>query len=266
MTAIQSGIEFKGRIAVVTGAASGIGKACAELLAKEGAKVVVADVNIEAAMEVAQEIGGYAYAMNVSDDLEVERLAARIELELGAVSLLVNSAGVIQGAAVAPSELPMTTYDRVFQINLRGTYVTCKAFGSQMAKHGSGSILNIASISGMQSTPLHAYGPMKAAVIQLTENLATEWGRFGVRVNCVSPGPVLTPGLQQSVDAGQRNLQSMEESTAIGRMVLPEDVAFAVAFLLSDRAAAITGVNLPVDNGWLIAGSWSMFGGVRKVP
>jgi NAD(P)-dependent dehydrogenase (short-subunit alcohol dehydrogenase family) len=133
-----------------------------------------------------------------------------------------------------------------------------------MAQNRRGSILNLASIAGMRSTPLHAYGPMKAAVIRLTENLATEWGRSGVRVNCLSPGPVLTPALQQAIDQGQRDKARMEASAASGRIVAPLDVARAAAFLLSDDASAITGVNLPVDHGWLVANSWASFGGVRE--
>ena len=125
------------------------------------------------------------------------------------------------------------------------------------------AILNIASIAGMRSTPLHAYGPMKAAVIRLTENLATEWGRSGVRVNCISPGPVLTPALRLAIDQGQRDRRKMEHNMASGELVLPRDVALAAAFLLSDDARAITGVNLPVDHGWLVANSWASFGGVR---
>lgn len=255
--------RFKGRVAVITGGASGIGKSCAQLLAAEGAKVVIADINQASAEIVAREVGGWAYAVDVCSDRELASLVTRIEKDVGDVTALINAAGIIQGAAVPPAELPLETYDQVFNTNLRGTYVTCAAFGSRMALRRHGVILNIASISGMLSTPLHAYGPMKAAIIQLTQNLATEWGRSGVRVNCVSPGPVLTPALQTAIDKGQRDLGRMEQSTAIGRMVMPNEVAMAAAFLLSDDALAITGVNLPVDNGWLLAGSWSMFGGVR---
>ena len=265
MLTIKSDGRFKGRLALVTGGASGIGQACAELLAAEGAKVVIADVNIDRANEVAQIVGGYAFAIDVSDEVKVEKLAAQIEIELGVVTLLINSAGIVQGSAVPPSDLSMEIFDRIFQVNLRGTYNVCNTFGSRMTKYGAGSILNIASISGMLSTPLHAYGSLKAAVIQLTANLAAEWGQFGVRVNCISPGPVLTPAMQASVDAGLRSLSLMEQSTAIGKMVLPQDVALAAAFLLSEHASAITGVNLPVDNGWLLTGSWSMFGGVKRL-
>ncbi len=115
----------------------------------------------------------------------------------------------------------------------------------------------------MRSTPLHAYGPLKAAVIRLTENLAAEWGRSGVRVNCLSPGSVLTPAMQQAIDTGQRDRTRIEQSAATGRIVLPEEVAKVAAFLLSDDASAITGVNLPVDHGWLVANSWASFGGLR---
>ena len=105
---------------------------------------------------------------------------------------------------------------------------------------------------------------MKAAIIQLSENLATEWGRSGIRVNCLSPGPVLTPALQDAIDKGQRDRVRMESSSASGHLVMPQEVAMAAAFLLSDEASAITGVNLPVDHGWLVASSWTSFGGVRE--
>lgn len=104
---------------------------------------------------------------------------------------------------------------------------------------------------------------MKAAVIGLTENLAVEWGRCGVRVNCLSPGPVLTPALQDAIDKGQRDRVRMEDSTASGALVMPREVVLAAVFLLSDDACAITGVNLAVDHGWLVAHSWASFGGVR---
>ena len=257
---------FEGRIAVVTGGASGIGRSCAEVLAERGARVVVADIDATRAEAVAESVGGTAFLIDVGLSAGLEALAERIEREVGPADMLVNAAGIIQGEAVRPEELPIETYDRVFDVNLRGTYASCVAFGRRMAIRRSGAILNIASISGMRSTPLHAYGPMKAAVIQLTANLAAEWGRSGVRVNCLSPGPVLTPAMQDAIDKGLRDLARMEASVASGRMVMPREVALAAAFLLSDDASAITGVNLAVDHGWLVASSWTSFGGLRESP
>lgn len=255
--------RFAGRIAVVTGGASGIGRACAQLLLAEGATVAIADLDPAVVERVAADMGCHGYAIDIASATGVDALAQRIEHERGPVDMLVNSAGIIQGAAVAPQDIPMETYDRVFQVNLRGTYVACVAFGQRMARRHSGAILNIASIAAMRSTPLHAYGPMKAAVVGLTENLAAEWGRSGVRVNCLSPGPVLTPALQDAIDKGQRDPARMQDGTAAGQIVMPSQVAQAAAFLLSDDASAITGVNLPVDHGWLVANSWTSFGGVR---
>ena len=263
MQSLPSQARFHGQTAVVTGGGSGIGKACAEQLAREGATVVIADQNEDSARSVASAIGGRAYTVDVADPGAVEDFARRAEGEVGNIGVLINSAGILQGAAVPPEEISMATYDRVFAVNLRGTYASCVAFGRRMAMRGKGSILNIASISGIRSTPLHAYGPMKAAIIQLTENLATEWGRSGVRVNCLSPGAVLSPAMQLAIDKGQRDLVLLKETAAAGQVVMPAQVALAAAFLLSDDASAITGVNLPVDHGWLVANSWAMFGGVR---
>lgn len=259
----MSSARFAGRIAVVTGGASGIGQACAELLAAQGALVVIVDRDGDNATRVARAIDGAAYPFDLAQAELLDALAERIEAEVGPVDLLVNAAGIIQGDAVRPEALSLETYDRVFAINLRGTYASCAAFGTRMALRRCGAIVNLGSISGMRSTPLHAYGPMKAAIIHLTENLAAEWGRSGVRVNCLSPGPVLTPAIQQAIDLGQRDLAVMAGSSASGKITLPQEVAQAAAFLLSDEASAITGANLPVDHGWLVAGSWSTFGGVR---
>ena len=255
---------MQGRIAVVTGGASGIGLACAGLLAERGATVVIADRDLAGAQRAATDCGGQAYAVDVGIAPELEALAERVEREVGPVAMLLNAAGIIQGAMLRPEEIALETYERLFHINLLGTHAACAAFGSRMAARRHGSILNVASISGMRSTPLHAYGPLKAAVIQLTANLAAEWGRSGVRVNCLSPGPVLTPAMQDAIDQGLRDKARMEASAASGRIVTPLEVAKAAAFLLSDEASAITGVNLPVDHGWLVASSWASFGGVRE--
>jgi NAD(P)-dependent dehydrogenase (short-subunit alcohol dehydrogenase family) len=132
-----------------------------------------------------------------------------------------------------------------------------------MAERGAGAIVNIASITAMRSVPLHAYAPAKAAVVASTECLAAEWGRSGVRVNAVSPGYTLTERVAAQIAAGHRDPQAICRNSAIPRLVRPEEVADAVLFLLSERASAITGVNLPVDCGWLLAPSWDTYGGPR---
>jgi NAD(P)-dependent dehydrogenase (short-subunit alcohol dehydrogenase family) len=249
-------------VAVVTGGASGIGAACCRELAKRGWTVVVADIDEAAAARVAGEVGGAAYRVDVGDDSSIEDLAQRVEAGAGPVAALVNSAGVIQ-MPLPPEDLPLQAWDNVVRIDQRGTYLASIAFGRRMAQRGRGAIVNIASIAGMRSMPLHAYAPAKAAVIAITECLAAEWGRSGVRVNAVSPGYTRTPALQTAIDRGQRDVTSLKENSALGRLVEPEEIARAVAFLVSDDSDAITGINLPVDAGWLIATSWHTYGGLR---
>ena len=248
-------------VAVVTGGASGIGAACCRELARRGYKVAVADIDQPGAAGVASATGGAAFALDVTDAAGVDDMAGRIERALGPVDVLVNSAGVIQ-VPLPPETLPLLSWDQVVRVDQRGTYVACLAFGRRMAARGRGAIVNIASIAGMRSMPLHAYAPAKAAVISMTECLAAEWGRSGVRVNAVSPGYTRTPALQAAIDRGQRDVTALEENTALGRMVEPEEIAKAVAFLASADAAAITGANLPVDAGWLVAPSWRTYKGI----
>jgi len=253
--------EMNGSVAVVTGGASGIGEASARLLAGRGTQVAIVDVAEERGRDVAEAIGGAFFRASVLDEDEIEAAAQQIEDQLGPADILVTSAGIAQSPR-PPEELAMKTWDRVVDTDLRGTYLSCVAFGRRMALRGRGSIVTIASITGMRATPLHAYGPAKAAVISLTAGLAAEWGRSGVRVNAVSPGYTLTPPMQWAIDNGRRDPTLMEENSALGRLVAPEEVARAVAFLASEDASAITGVNLPVDAGWLTAGPHHTYGGL----
>jgi len=255
-------VKSGARIAVVTGGASGIGAACCRELAKRGWTVVVADIDEAAAARIAKEVGGAAYGVDVGDEASVESLARRVDAEVGPATALVNSAGVIQ-VPLPPEELPLKAWDDVIRVDQRGTYLASVAFGARMARQARGSIVNIASIAGMRSMPLHAYTPAKAAVIAMTECLAAEWGRSGVRVNAVSPGYTRTPALQAAIDRGQRDVTALRENSALGRLVEPEEIASAVAFLVSEESAAITGINLPVDAGWLAATSWHTYGGLR---
>lgn len=256
-------LDFSGRVAVVTGGASGIGEACARLLAQAGARVVVADRNEPAARAVAEAIGGIALALDVGDEASVDALVAAVQAQCGTAQVLVNSAGVLQ-RTLPPEELTLREWDHVARIDLRGTYLCCARFGAAMARRGSGAIVNIASVAGMGSGPLHAYGPAKAGVINLTECLAAEWGPKGVRVNAVSPGFTHTPALDKGITTHTLAPQAMTANAALGRLIEPREIAQAVAFLASDAASAITGINLPVDAGYLVATPWASYGGLRR--
>ena len=249
-------------VQVVTGGASGIGAACARELAKIG-PVAVVDINMDAAEAVAREIGGRAFVADVGDEASVEACAAQIEAEFGPVEVLVNSAGILQ-MPLRPHSLPMKQWDDVIRIDQRGTYVACLAFGRGMIERRRGSIVNIASVTSLRSVPLHAYAPAKAAVASITECLAAEWGPSGVRVNAVSPGYTLTPALQAQADRGERDISKLAANAALQRLVGMDEVARAVAFLASDASSAVTGVNLPVDCGWLVATTWHTYGGLRE--
>lgn len=251
------------RIVVVTGGASGIGEACAEALASEGWKVVVADINLEPARAVADRIGGAAWHLDVGSDDSVGEAVRGIESGIGPVYGLVNSAGIIQ-KPLRPHELDMETFDRVQQIDFRGTYIACREFARAMLARQAGSIVNISSVAGSRSMPLHSYSPAKAAVINMTQCLAAEWGASRVRVNAVAPGYTLTPALEAAIAKGERQVDGALINSPLRQLVKPSQIADAVAFLLSDRASAITGANLPVDCGWLVGATWDMYGGLRQ--
>ena len=250
---------MRGRVVLVTGGARGIGAACVARLAASGARPVVVDRVIDTddfAADIAR------IRLDIGDNDAVERTVAAIEDRVGPIGGLVNAAGIQQKPAT-PLEMGMDEWDRIVGIDLRGTYVLCRAVGSRMAGRGAGSIVNVASVAGMVSGPLHAYGPAKAAVIELTATLAGEWGRAGVRVNCVSPGFTSTPGLRKGIEKGVVDPERLAASSALGRMIEPEEVAAAIAWLLGDEASAVTGINLPVDAGYLAASTWGAYGGLR---
>lgn len=255
-------MSFEGKAAAVTGGGSGIGEACARALAAKGARVAVIDLNLAEAERVAGEIGGVAFVADISDADQVEAAAQAAEAALGPITVLIASAGIAQPAR-SPETLKQSTWDKIVSVDLRGAWLTCIAFGGRMARTGGGAIVNIGSVAGSAGTPLHAYGPAKAGVIAMTTNLAVEWGRSGVRVNAVSPSHTLTPFVRDAIESGRRDLAELTENTALGRVITPQEVAAAAVFLASDEASAITGVNLPVDAGWLSVGGWHSYGGVR---
>ena len=225
--------------------------------------MVVCDRDLDAGNAFADKYGHIFIHVDVSNETEIEVAVEKIENDVGPIDFLVTSAGIIQSNPASPQEIEAEEWGAILDINLRGTYLCCKNIARYMCKREMGAIVTIASVMGMRSGPFHAYGPAKAGVLHLTQTLAAEWGRSGVRVNAVSPGYVLTPVLARAIEAGFRDVSVMEDSSALGQMVRPQQVAEAVCFLLSDAASAITGINLPVDNGWLSAVSWHTYGGVR---
>lgn len=251
------------RVVAVTGGASGIGEACVRVFAAAGDFVVVLDRNHDRAVEVAREVGGQAVFLDVSSEESVVAACQEVETDIGPVFGLVNSAGIIQYPTPL-HDFDIATFDQVQNIDMRGTFLACKEFSRAMRARSGGVIVNIASVTAYRSTPLHSYGPAKAAILNMSQCLAAELGAFGIRVNSVSPGYTLTPAMQTAIDKKERDVRSLESNAALRRLVLPEEVASAVAFLVSDGASAITGIDLPVDAGILAGTPWQIYGGLRE--
>jgi len=255
--------EGQGRVAVVTGGASGIGLATAGVLIERGWRVVISDINVEASHTAAKSIGAEVAPFDVADDAATRVAMASIEQRFGPIEALFANAGLLQ-AGSRPEELPFAEFDRVIAVNLRGVYVSCVSAGALMVKRGRGGIVITGSVTATRSAPLHAYAPAKAAVVHMAAALAAEWGRSGIRVNAVSPGFVGTPPVLANIQSGKRDRRLLVGGSALGRLVEPAEVGRVVAFLLSDDASAITGINLPVDAGWLASAHLTTFGGVRE--
>ena len=254
--------EGRGRIALVTGGASGIGLATAGVLVVRGWRVVIGDLDPMRCEAAARPLGALTAPFDVSDEVATEHAWASIERDQGPIEAMVANAGLIQPGG-RPEDLPLAEFDRIIAVNLRGVYVSCLAAGRRMAPRGRGGIVVIGSVTASRTAPLHAYAPSKAASVHLATCLAAEWGRSGVRVNSVSPGYVATPPLQAAIDGGKRDPRLLTEAAAMGRLVEADEVGRGVAFLLSDDASAITGIDLPVDCGWLAGAHLSTYGGMR---
>ena len=237
--------RFDGRVALVTGAASGIGAATALRLASEGAEVVGMDLADCDGAGLAEALTG-----DVSIEADVERVIATMSGRQGGPDIVVNAAGVASGGAV--HDYPVEEWERVLDINLKGTFLVCKHALRSMLEKGSGSIVNVASIEGLEGTEGGSgYNASKGGVVLLTKNLAIDYGRKGIRVNCVCPGLVDTPMTRSIFDVeGMREYwQRFVEAHALGRAGRPEEIAAAISFLASDDASFVSGTAMVVDGG-----------------
>jgi len=194
---------------------------------------------------------------DVSKVPAVDKAVDQILQNFGSIDILINNAGITHASV---SILDLEVLDNVINVNLKGVYFCSRRVGKEMVRQRSGSIINIASIAGLTSLPLPVYGPIKSAVIMLTQILARDWAQHGVRVNAIAPGYVLTPLLQDLFDRGLRDQDTLLAYIPMRKFVMPTDVAHAAVFLCSDKAQCITGVTLPVDTGFLSAGGWKALG------
>jgi NAD(P)-dependent dehydrogenase (short-subunit alcohol dehydrogenase family) len=249
-------MRLEGKIAIVTGGGTGIGHAIALTFAREGASIVVADVDPEAAEQVASEVESMgrkalAVKVDVSDGADVDQLVQKTLDSFNTVDILVNNAGVVNLSP--PEDEKVADWNKVIDVNLKGQFLCCQTVGRHMIKQRQGKIVNIASTSGHRGMSKQtAYCASKAGVMGLTRTLAVNWAKYNINVNSVSPGTTMTPMLMKAIEERGLTLDYYLQRTPLGRANRPEDIANAVLFLSSSEADNITGQDILVDGGMTV--------------
>jgi NAD(P)-dependent dehydrogenase (short-subunit alcohol dehydrogenase family) len=246
----ENGFSLRDKVAVVTGGGQSLGLAVCRALHSAGAEMVIAEVNDETGPDVAEELEGTFVHTDVTDPTSVRDLVQTVLDEHGRIDVFVNNAGIVHN--IPSEEVPDEEWLAVISVNLNGVFWCCREAGKAMLERGSGSIVNIASMSGIISNhpqPQAAYNASKAAVITMTKSLAGEWADRGVRVNSVSPGYIRTPLTELGMSKSEWS-EVWLSSTPMGRLAEPEEIAPAVLYLASDAASFATGTNLVVDGGY----------------
>lgn len=239
-------LDLNGRNAVVTGGASGLGFAIAERLALSGAKVVIWDIDGEAARAAGKKLGGVAIAADVGDLASVTQAVGKTLGLVPAIDVLVNNAG-ITGPNVKLWEYPAQDWRQVFAVNVDGTFHCCRAVVPHMRERNYGRIVNIASVAGKEGNPnASAYSASKAAVIALTKSLGKELADTAIRVNCVTPAAVRTPLFAQMTQA---HIDYMLSKIPLGRFGEPQEIAALVAWLASEECSFSTGAVFDLSGG-----------------
>ena len=246
--------RLDGKVAIVTGAAQGLGRAYAHALAREGARVVIADINGEKGERVRDEIaasGGTALAIttDVADEASTMRMAEATLDAFGRIDVLVNNAGLLSTLKRKPFwEISVAEWDEVMAVNVRGIFLCCKAVADAMKRQRKGKIVNISSGVAFMGKPLFLhYVASKAAVLGLTRGLARELGPWNINVNSVTPGPILTEVARDTLD--EEGVREIMATQAIKRLETPEDVVGTILFLSSDESDFITGQVFVINGG-----------------
>jgi len=242
--------QLEGKVAVVTGAAQGIGRAIADGLAAEGARIVVVDLQ-RAEEAAAGYPNGVGLTADVADEAEVERVVAETREQCGSIDILVNNAGLYASLAMRPfTEIPLEEWRQVMDVNVASMFLACRAVVPVMREQGGGKIVNISSGTPFRGVPflLH-YVTSKGAIVALTRALAKELGRDGVHVNCVAPGFTMSEGVQAHPEVVDALRDVSVAARTIQRDQVPEDVAGAVVFLCTPAADFVTGQTMVIDGG-----------------
>jgi NAD(P)-dependent dehydrogenase (short-subunit alcohol dehydrogenase family) len=241
---------LEGKVAIVTGAAQGIGRAIADGLAREGARIVVAD--LRGADEAAAAYpGGLGVTVDVSDEADVQRLADTVVEQCGTIDILVNNAGLYASIPMRSFlEIPLEEWRRVMDVNVASMFMTCRAVVPVMQAAGGGNIVNISSGTPFRGVPflLH-YVTSKGAIVAFTRALAKEVGRHGVLVNCVAPGFTMSAGVEEHPEVIEALQQASVSSRTIQRDQVPEDVVGAVVYLSGASSSFVTGQTIVIDGG-----------------
>jgi NAD(P)-dependent dehydrogenase (short-subunit alcohol dehydrogenase family) len=247
-------IDLCGKVAIVTGGGSGLGRDIGIAMARAGASVVVADLNPAAGQQTVDEILGLPgqailFELDVADSAGVNEMVRVVSQRFGGVHILVNSAGITK--RLPPLDFPEEDFDRIIAVNLKGTFLCCQAVARQMAKQGGGKIVNLTSIGGMVGLPnTVAYCASKGGVVQMTRALAIDLARYKINVNAVAPSLAHTP-IAATVFQNKQTLDWFLSKVPLGRLCEPKDVSAAVLFLSSPASDFVTGHVLAVDGGFL---------------
>lgn len=250
-------MRLANKVAIVTGAGSGIGRATSILFAREGAKVIVADIKDNEGQETVRTIkadrGDAIFVhTDVSKAADVERLIKTAVQTFGKLDILYNNAGIPQ-KAIPVETMDEALWDRIYAVNVKGVFLGAKYAVPEMKKNRGGVIINTASIGGVRVRPAFAaYNSSKGAVIVLTRALALELAQYNIRVNCINPVSADTPMLPQFMAASpdvQSGINQLKSTIPLGRLATPEDIAYAALYLASDEASLVTGASLDVDGG-----------------
>ena len=250
MTPKTSPISFglADKTVIVTGGAQGIGEACVRRFAREGAKVVIADVDDARGSALSRELGALYVRCDVSDKSQVQTLITSTLAAHGGIDVLVNNAGIFKAADFL--DVTEADFDLVLRVNLKGAFLVGQAVAREMAKAGSGSIVNMSSVNGVMAIPnIASYNVSKGGINQLTRAMALALVNWGIRVNAVAPGTIATELANKAVLTSDEARQRILGRTPMKRLGTPEEIADAVAFLASDAASYITGEILTVDGG-----------------